>query len=360
MLDQFKKVSKADWLAKVEKDLKGKPLDSLDWQLEGSVYTPFFHADDLAHAGATSDQSTNEWQICEVVYVDTIATARTQALAALEKGANALSFQLQRPLTEPELTELLEGIHLEWIHTHFEGPADAMADLPAMVHAVVTAKKERGYNVSCSFAQVPADQIETIDEELPLAAIYLIEEPTGVGQSAGLAAMLLEASDYLSQLEASSIEIQSWSQKLMFRVYTSDDFFVTIAKIRALQLLWAQLMYAWQGTETHSDTARVEAVARVEEADSDEHTNKVRLTNRAMAAAVAGVERLTIYPSDQHMQSEGDTFSRRIALNIHHLLQQESYLHQVVDPASGSYYIETLTNDLAEAAWSIFQKESEA
>lgn len=358
MLDEFRKVSKAEWLAKVEKDLKGKPMDSLNWSQEDRVYTPFFHADDAPQMGSVGDQSTNEWQICEVVIVDDIAVAHQQAIDALRKGANALSFQLSQPLTVAELSSLCEGIHLEWIHTHFEGDAEALAGLPAVFHSVVSAKGEKGYKVSCSFATVDATDIETIDEELPLAACYTIAEDKGSTVPQALAQMLITATSHIDTLAEANIEEQSWSQKLIFRVYLLDDYFLTIAKIRALQLLWSHLMYVWQGSET--DTARVEAVAMIDEPDADENTNKIRLTSQAMAASIAGVERLTIYPSDHSKVPGGTVFSRRIALNIHHLLQQESYLHEVVDPASGSYYIETLTNDLAEAAWSIFQKESEA
>jgi methylmalonyl-CoA mutase len=76
-----------------------------------------------------------------------------------------------------------------------------------------------------------------------------------------------------------------------------------------------------------------------------------------MSAVIGGASRLYIHPSDSFKDENGTSFSRRIALNINHLLQQESYLDRVIDPSAGSYYLETLTDTLAEKAWEKFQEK---
>ena len=75
-----------------------------------------------------------------------------------------------------------------------------------------------------------------------------------------------------------------------------------------------------------------------------------------MAAVIGGAQRLYIYPSDEIKDGLGTPFAQRIALNIQHLMQLESYMDRVVDPSAGSYYIENLTNQLAEAVWKKFKQ----
>ena len=87
------------------------------------------------------------------------------------------------------------------------------------------------------------------------------------------------------------------------------------------------------------------------------HTNKIRATTQAMSAVLGSVDMLTIAPSDA-LNAESSDFSRRIARNVQHLLQMESYLDKVADPAAGSFYIEKLTNQIAEAVWEKFQEKA--
>ena len=88
---------------------------------------------------------------------------------------------------------------------------------------------------------------------------------------------------------------------------------------------------------------------------TDPNTNMIRATTQAMSVVLGGVNRLTVLPSDA-IEGEPTDFSRRIARNVQHLLTMESFMDRVVDPAKGSYYIEKLTEKIAEAAWSEFQR----
>ena len=90
----------------------------------------------------------------------------------------------------------------------------------------------------------------------------------------------------------------------------------------------------------------------------------IRSTTQAMAAVIGGADRLVVIPSnmanlsaDRQEGEESNSFSHRIARNVQHLLKMESYLDRVIDPAAGSYYVEALTNQIAERAWEIFQSK---
>ncbi|MBK7869744.1 MAG: hypothetical protein IPJ74_03190 [Saprospiraceae bacterium] len=119
LFEGFQSVSKSEWLAKIEKDLKGKPLADLQFQLEEDItLEPFYHPEDFNEfykplAGETS------WQIGEYIEASNVKTANEQALEALNGGANALLFELRHELSEDELSQLLAGIELEYIQTNF-------------------------------------------------------------------------------------------------------------------------------------------------------------------------------------------------------------------------------------------------
>ncbi|NJN77554.1 MAG: hypothetical protein HC803_03855 [Saprospiraceae bacterium] len=123
LFTDFDKVTKAEWLAQVTKDLKGKPIDGLNWSTDGLEFTPFYHNEDALGENPIMDgRSDNSWEIGEriVVQNENYKLANKQALDALSKGANALCFVLDENPTNAELTILLEGVQLEWISTHFQ------------------------------------------------------------------------------------------------------------------------------------------------------------------------------------------------------------------------------------------------
>ena len=123
-----------------------------------------------------------------------------------------------------------------------------------------------------------------------------------------------------------------------------------------MKLGWQQILDAWKITTPA--IPNIEAHLTTSTQTDNENYNKIKATAQAMAAVIGGAKRLYIYPSDEVKDGLGTPFAQRIALNIQHLMQLESYMDRVVDPAAGSYYIENLTNKLATAAWTKFQELS--
>ena len=138
--------------------------------------------------------------------------------------------------------------------------------------------------------------------------------------------------------------------RLMIRVAIGASYFVEIAKLRALSILWANLAKAYGLEQGLPD---LEVVLAEASHDKNENTNMIRSTTQAMSAIIGGANRLIVRSASK----ECNTFTRRIARNVQHLLKMESYLDRVVDPAAGSYYIEALTTQLAQKAWDIFQSK---
>jgi methylmalonyl-CoA mutase len=134
----------------------------------------------------------------------------------------------------------------------------------------------------------------------------------------------------------------------------STNYFMELAKFRAGRMLWAQIVKQYEPKCDCSCKMLVHAeTSRFNQTIFDAHVNLLRSQTEAMSAALAGVDSITVTPFDTPYQTPDD-FSERIARNQQFLLKEESHLDKVVDPAGGSYYVETLTNSIAAEAWKLF------
>lgn len=364
LFKEFDPQSKATWLAKVEKDLKGKSLDGLNWDYQGLTLSPFFHKEDLTEEKfpMTAGRADNAWEMGEVITVkgEEYKTANEQAVSALIRGANALCFEVNETPTIEEMRVLLTGIQHEWISTHFVYQGKSWERLIANFVKVIKEKGQNPTEVACSFQsrENPLNDIEDfkyILSELPKCKL-LVADTKGKNTDTAeeLAAAIQTANGFLNELHDQDLDIKQYHKNIQFSLTVSDDYFPSIAKIRALKTLWQQVLTAWDKDLIADLTIEIHLTEA--EQSEDENYNKIKATTQAMSAIMGGATRLFIHPSDQFQNAGGNNFSRRIALNINHLMQQESYLDRVVDPAAGSYFIEELTDRIGEKAWDIFRK----
>ena len=416
LFQAFPPVSKADWLRQITKDLKDKPLEDLNWHLpNGLVVSPFVHADDFESLPVALSDQPNTWEICEDLWVTDPIVANRQALDALEGGVEGLCFWLDRPLETAEFEQLFQGIHLDFIGLHFAG--NAVSENPGMVLGLLeNLLRQRGLSTtqlrgSLAYDPVPvskvvdwrylADLLEYAREKFPQFTVIQVSTPelrsgegslqhppeqssgegliqhppelrsgegliqyplelrSGEGsvqhppeQSSGV--LLRNANIYLEKLSERGIPIKDIAAAMQFSVPLGKSYFLEIANLRALKLLWFNVLKAWDAPLVPPSIA----VRYQPEAYSDDlYTNMIRATTMAMAAVQGGANRLTVMPYDagrEALASYPQAFGRRIARNVQHLLKMESGLDEVADPAAGSYYIETLTRQLAEKAWEEF------
>jgi len=361
LFQEFPSISKSDWLRQIAKDLKNKPLEDLNWQTPtGLVVSPFVHADDFETPPAPLSDQPNPWEICEDVQVNDLVTANRQALDALEGGAEGLCFWLDRPLEAGDFGQLLSGIHLDFIGLHFAGAA--IAENPGMVLGnLEKLAQQRGISTtqlrgSLAYDPVPvskivdwrylADLLEYAREKFPQFKIIEVSDPE---QRSGV--QLRNANIYLQKLSERGIPVNDVAAVMQFSVSLGKSYFLEIAQLRALKILWFNVLKAWNADLQPPSIA---AHFQPEAYSDDLYTNMIRATTMAMAAVQGGAARLTVLPYDAGREAQAtypQAFSRRIARNVQHLLKMESALDEVADPAAGSYYIETLTRQLAEQAW---------
>ncbi len=176
----------------------------------------------------------------------------------------------------------------------------------------------------------------------------------GADAALGLGCTLAAAIEHLRHAEAAEIDPATAARRLQFHLSIGSDFFMEIAKLRALRLLWHDVLAA-SGCPEAAAGIRVHArTSRRTQSTLDIHANLLRSTTQAMSAVFGGVDSLHVARFDE-VDSLPDEFGRRIARNQQLILAGECHFDHVADPAGGSYYIEKLTADLAAKAWENLQ-----
>ena len=167
---------------------------------------------------------------------------------------------------------------------------------------------------------------------------------------------MAQASDYLAALTELLVPADLVASKISFHLAAGSDYFMELAKFRAARMLWNKLLESYGISDDDIPKMYLHAeTSRWNQTVYDPYVNLLRSTTEAMSAALAGVDAITVLPFDYPYEIPTD-FAERIARNQQILLKEEAYFDRVADPAAGSYYIETLTASIAEAAWKIFQE----
>lgn len=376
LFSEFTPSTKAEWLNKIERDLKGRLPEDLNWQLpnvwDGQnaplSISPFAHAEDLSILSEPiiGQRTSNEWIIGENIYVENDEKAANQAvLTALMGGANAPCFVFDKNFpSENALNTLLDCVELDYISTFFKEKTENQSPLYFLKTLKNKVGKD-GKNASIlrggifydPFADGRFDVVaatETVRfaaENFPKFSVLSVNAERFFLSSTNvvdeLFQTLVAGELYLKKLISNDLDAAIINNAMSFRFQIGVSYFVEIAKIRAFKILWGNVLSAYNIEPT---PPLIFASTTSETFVEDAHTNKIRTTTQAMSAVIGGADMLTLQPT------EDSDFGRRIARNVQHLLCMESYLDKVVDPSAGSYYIETLTDKIAKAVWTRFTK----
>ncbi len=216
---------------------------------------------------------------------------------------------------------------------------------------------EQAYDEMAALAYWAAIKLPTLATVLVDTAPY---HDAGANAVQELAFGLATGVAYLRAMIERNIDINIAAAKIQFDFAIGGQFFMEIAKLRAARLLWAQVVTTFGGDDYFAALHIHARTARRNKSAVDPHINILRATTEALAAVIGGVESICVAPFDEPV-GPPDDFSRRIARNVQVILQEEANLvsrmtlTQLMDAAGGSYAVETLTNELAQAAWAQFQ-----
>jgi methylmalonyl-CoA mutase len=165
--------------------------------------------------------------------------------------------------------------------------------------------------------------------------------------------------EYLVQLTARGLSAGLAASKIRFSFGVGSAYFPEIAKLRAARLLWSTVMNGFLPGNTEGSVMDIHSVTgRWNKTIKDPYNNMLRTQTEAMSAILGGTDSLTVEPFDIVIR-QPDEFSERIARNQQLILKEESYFDKVADPSAGSYYIEMLTQLIADNAWKLFVETEE-
>ncbi|MEN6413529.1 MAG: methylmalonyl-CoA mutase family protein [Veillonellales bacterium] len=159
---------------------------------------------------------------------------------------------------------------------------------------------------------------------------------------------------YIRAMRIRGLDIDTIAPQIRFSFSLGSNFFMEIAKLRAARMIWAQIVEAFGGSQESQKINLYTRTSYFTKTVFDPYVNMLRTTTEAFSGVVGGTDGLQIGCFDEPVRL-GDEFSRRISRNTQIMLQNEFNLRQPVDPAGGSWYIETLTNQLAEKVWALLQ-----
>jgi methylmalonyl-CoA mutase len=362
-----------EWLALLEKDLKGKPLSDLSWQLGHEVsIDAFYHPDDElpSRNPIPHNRPANSWEIGELYEVDEVAKANQQILEGLQGGVQGIGLKLNHQLTPKDWEVLLAGVQLDLISTNLGENYPEKSPLRVLKQFFEYAQKQgfdtnqlRGslnFDPFLDWAQPPIDDLQQAlhlaIHEMPLFRVlrlngrYYHGNVQHIGRE--LAMIIAKGSEYLARLSDLGFTPEQINPRLQFSISIGSSYFVEIAKLRALRILWNNVLKAYGAPLIPAEI--VVSFAR-DAQDDNLHTNMIRAATQTMSAVIGGADRVYVLPANSALGTPTDAFTRRIARNVQHLLQLESYFDKVIDPAAGSFYIEKMTDLLAQNAWEQFQ-----
>jgi methylmalonyl-CoA mutase len=374
-----------DWKAKAEESLKGKSIETLKSSTyENIILKPLYSREDAQKAPDYPGGSdfrrgieplgyiTNDWKVAQRISYNSYSELKEKLHGGIEKGQTALSFEVTEALFESKgiINEILGDLPSRFPFA-VNGRGMQSALLAALIEREESAYQISGYVGSDPFSLFAEeglieedffkgwlDDVKLANEKLPKLRTVLINTSTyhqgganGV-QELGIAAAI--GAFYLQKQLDSGMKLEDALGKMIFQFSIGSHFFMELAKLRAARILWNKITQVYGAGPKDRGMHIAAETSLFTKTVYDPHVNLLRAGNEGFAAVVGGVQYLHITPFDNITGSSH--LSERIARNTQNILKEEAYLQKVVDPAGGSWYVETLTQELAEKAWQYFKQ----
>jgi methylmalonyl-CoA mutase len=411
-----------DWQALAEKELRGRPLDSLTWEtLEGIEVKPLYTAEDterLDHMGSlpgfgpftrgvkATMYAGRPWTIRQYAGFSTAEESNgfyRKALAAGQQGVS-VAFDLAthrgydsdhpRVLGDvgkagvaidsvEDMKILFDGIPLDQISVSMTMNG---AVIPVLANFIVTGEEQghdrsvlsgtiqndilKEFMVRNTYIYPPEPSMRIISDIIGYTSAnmprfnsisisgYHMQE-AGANLVQELAYTLADGREYVRAAIDAGMDVDSFAGRLSFFFAIGMNFFMEAAKLRAARTLWHRIMTEFGAKSDRSKMLRTHCqTSGVSLQEQDPYNNVVRTAYEAMSAVLGGTQSLHTNALDEAIALPTE-FSARIARNTQLILQEETGVTNVVDPLAGSYYVEALTNDLIEKAWELMEEVEE-
>jgi methylmalonyl-CoA mutase len=372
----FPPPDRAEWVDAVEKVLRGRSFEKVlvSTTDDGIDIQPLYVAADAPPPAVLGPvdaaRVAGGWDVRQVHDGSDPAECSRAVLAELERGVT--SVELTAPATGWTLDTLrsaTEGVLLDLAPVALAPHADP--DAATALHTVIAERGDltatgswlgldpigetaRGGRASTTDVIGTAAELAT---SLPNGRTVTIDSSrygdAGATEAQQIGWSIASAVACLRSFETAGVDPRSAAATMAFRISVGADQFLTMAMVRASRRVWARVLDA-SGVAAEGRRQVVQAVtSRAMFSRRDPWVNMLRGTTAAFAAGVGGADAVTVLPFDDAI-GVPDDFSRRVARNTQLLLIEESHLARIIDPAAGSWFVESLTERLASAAWEVF------
>lgn len=359
LFEEFDTVSATQWKQKIQFDLKGAEYNKtlLTPTLDGITIKPFYHADEIDKIEVP--EIDENYKICQTIFISDEVKANSIALDSLKRGAQSIQFIAQNKFNASTLFKTIFEIFPE-TEIHFDFKFLDQIFTTQLIHQLN--EKKIFYNID-----LIGNLAETgnwyhnlkIDHEIvenliksPIKNQYLLAVNTSIYQNAGanniqqIAYALAQANEYLNHFGSTV------AQQIQFHFSVGSNYFFEISKLRAFRYLWKLLL----------DEYNIDAEPKIfveptlrNKTLYDYNTNMLRTTTECMSAILGGVTTISNVSYDR-IFSKRNEFGERIARNQLLILKEESYFKDVNQIAKNSYYIESITKQMAEKSLALFKE----
>ncbi len=359
LFSEFDTISSKQWKQKIQFELKGEDYnDTLIWNSPENIKVkPFYNQDDLQE-NLPVNPNENGFKICQNIFVFDLEKSIERALESIERGAESIIFTIENETIN--VTKLLDKLPLETCEIYFNLSFISIN----YISKIETIAKSRNAKIYCNldpigqlakdgnwFKTHEKDNFETlnlISKQVSNSSIISINsslyQNAGANMVQELAYSLAHANEYLNR-------IITFNQPIVFKISVGTNYFFEIAKLRAYRILFNSIAKEYNpNLKCHllvTPTKRNKTIY-------DYNVNMLRTTTECMSAIIGGADAIANLPYDALYHKDNE-FGDRIARNQLLILKNESYFDKVNNPADGTYYIESLTHQLAEKALILFK-----
>ena len=380
LFQEFISHTNNDWKQQVTKDLKGKDFnENLMWVIDENIRVKsYFDNDEVLELPlnflqqSQNQRFTKTWINREIIRYKSEKITNKLIISQLEAGADSFQIDFSGVFEmEFEINKLLRYIKISDTPFFFKVENDPL-NLVNALQIIAPYHWKGGINNDIlgryfSTGIYDETQWETMSKILGIVQNFTsfkvliingnIFHNSGANVGQELAFTLASALETVEKMVQQNISLPVIIQKLEFSISVGTNYFVEIAKIRALKFLWKKILVDGYGlTEQQISPISIHCTtSSFYNSALSPHTNMLRATTEAMSAIIGGCDSLSIRPYDEAYQ-ESDNFSRRISRNVSTILKEESYFDKVIDPSAGSYFIENLTFEIAENAFKLLKE----
>ncbi|HEU4789871.1 MAG TPA: methylmalonyl-CoA mutase subunit beta [Flavobacterium sp.] len=359
LFDDFSPVSAKLWKQKIQFELKGADYnETVIWNSPEDIKVkPFYDKEDVAKKYSVATKAS-QFKICQNIYVFDIEKSIEKALDSINRGAESIRFTI--PEETVNIEKLLEKLPLEKIAVYFHFNFISI-DFVKKINAIAKDKKATIYCLLDPIGQLAKDgnwyntqeknnfdTLNTLSKET--SSLSIISINGGLYQNAG-ATMVQQIAYSLAHANEYFNRIQDINQPIVFQISVGANYFFEIAKLRAFRILFKSIAKEYNH---NLDCHLLVTPTKRNKTIYDYNVNMLRTTTECMSAILGGADAIANLPYDSLYHKDNE-FGDRIARNQLLILKEESYFDKVDNPGDGSYYIESLTNQLSEKALVLFK-----